>query len=65
MQKQTSTARRYPRTDEQRERFNAYLRKYRAEHPDAVKRWRDTYIKNRAAKLLAAEQVAGDPDGRD
>ena len=54
------TGRRYPRTDEQRERMNAYLRQYRREHPEKVRQWRDDYIKRRAAKLLAAEQGPGE-----
>lgn len=61
MGKTGRTGSRYPRTVEQRQRLNAYLRQYRAEHPERVKRWRDNYIKRRAEKLLAAEQ-AGEPD---
>lgn len=62
MGKTAHTGNRYPRTEEQRQRMNAYLRQYRAEHPERVKRWRDNYIKRRAAKLLAAEQGPGELD---
>lgn len=59
MGKTGRTGSRYPRTVEQRQRLNAYLRQYRAEHPEKVKAWRDAYIKRRAEKLLAAEQAGG------
>lgn len=50
----TSTAkRRRTYTDEQRARNAAYLRRYRAEHPDTARRWRDAYILRRAEKLRA------------
>lgn len=49
----TTTRTRRTRTPEQRERLNAYQRRYRAEHPDATRAWRDAYVLRRAAKLQA------------
>lgn len=51
-------------TDEQRRAMAEYQRRYRREHPDAARRWRDSYILRRAAKLQAeARAVDGDNDG--
>ena len=60
----TSTYRR-PATAEARERANAYRRRYRKEHPEAVKRWRDGYILRRAARLQAAAISSGQDDTND
>ena len=49
-------------TPEQRQRHNAYQRRYRSENKERVRQWRDAYTLRRAAKLLAAEQAAGDSD---
>lgn len=51
------TTRRYPQTDEQRQRYNAYQRAYRQRNPDKVRRWQQDYIL-RAAARLAAERGA-------
>jgi hypothetical protein len=40
-------------TDEQRRARAEYQRRYRRDHPDAARRWRDGYILRRAAKLQA------------
>lgn len=58
MGKTGRTCNRSPRTVEQRAKMAAYLRQYRAEHPEKVRQWRDAYIKRRAEKLLAAERAA-------
>lgn len=58
-----STYRR-PVSDEARERANAYLRRYRAEHPERVRKWRDDYILRRAARIQAERESGGD-DARD
>lgn len=51
-------------TDEQRRARAEYMRRYRREHPDAARRWRDSYILRRAEKLRAeAEAVDGDNCG--
>lgn len=48
------------------ETWNEYQRRYREEHPEKVKQWRDNYIRRRAAKLAALETGKGDqPYGRD
>jgi hypothetical protein len=52
-------------TDEQRERWNAYSRKYRAEHPEKVRRWRQDYILRKASALAAAQAAGGDDRGGD
>ena len=52
----TNTKRRLPR--EQLDRKAAYLRKYRAEHPDAQRRWREAYILRKAARLQAEREAA-------
>lgn len=40
-------------TDEQRRARAEYQRRYRRDHPDATRRWRDGYILRAAAKLQA------------
>lgn len=57
-QQRKSTYRR-PASKEARERANAYLRRYRAEHPERVRAWRNAYILRKAARLTAeqAEQA--------
>ena len=52
--------RNYPQTDERRQRANAYLRQYRAEHPEKVRQWRDAYILRRAARLMAEQRAGAD-----
>lgn len=60
----TSTAkRRRTYTDEQRARNAEYLRRYRAEHPDAARRWRETYILRKAEKLRAQAEAEAALDG--
>lgn len=51
----TSTKRRY--TPDQMAQRAAYLRKYRAEHPDATRRWREDYILRKATKLQAERKA--------
>lgn len=51
-------------TDEQRARHAEYLRHYRIEHPEAVRRWRERYIV-RAADRLRAESAGGVDCGGD
>lgn len=48
-------------SQEQRERWNKYMREYRKNHPEAVKRWNDAYTLRRAAKLQA--QAGGSTNG--
>jgi len=64
MGKTVRMTRRYPQTDAQRTAYNAYQRRYRAEHPDAVKRWQRDYIMRKAARLAAEQSAArgGDLD---
>lgn len=50
----TATTTKRPMTPEQRERANAYLRQYRADHPDKVRAWRRNYILRAAARMTAA-----------
>ena len=47
------------RTPEQRERFAAYMRSYRAANPERCKAWRQAYILRAAERLRAA----ADPQG--
>ena len=49
----TTTSRKRTYTDEQRQRNAAYLRQYRAAHPDKVKAWRRNYIIKAAQRLQA------------
>ena len=58
----TSTYRR-PATDEAREKRNAYMRRYRAEHPDKTRAWRQSYIKRAAARLAAADPMPPAAEG--
>lgn len=45
------------------EYMREYNRRYRAAHPEAVKRWRDAYTMRRAARLKAeAEADRGGAD---
>ena len=46
-------------TDEQRKRNAAYLRRYRREHPEKCRIWRDSYILRRAERLRAAQAAGG------
>lgn len=60
-----SQGRQRARTDEQREAYNAYQRRYRAEHRDKARQWQTNYIIRRAARLAAeaagqAEQAKTD-----
>ncbi len=60
-----SQGRRRARTVEQREAYNAYQRRYRAEHRDKARQWQTNYIIRRAARLAAeaagqAEQAKTD-----
>lgn len=54
-----TTSRKRTYTPEQRAAQAAYLRRYRAAHPDAVRRWRDTYTLRRAARLQAQAESEG------
>lgn len=46
---------RRPASPEAREKRNAYMRRYRAEHPDKTRAWREAYIMRTAARLAAAD----------
>lgn len=48
-------------TDARRTAWNEYQKRYRAKHPDAVRRWRRTYILRAAARMAAesTEQAGG------
>ena len=48
------------RTPEQKARINAYMRQYRAEHPDNVRRWRENWVLNAAKRVEAQRQGGGD-----
>lgn len=52
------TTRRYPQTDEQRQRYNAYQREYRQRNPDKARRWQQDYILRKAARLAAERGAA-------
>lgn len=52
----TNTKRRY--THEQLAHRAEYLRRYRAEHPEATRRWRRAYILRAAERLRQAEAEA-------
>jgi len=60
-----------PRKTEARERFNAYQREYqrtyRQRNPEKVRKWRDTYIIKKAARLQAEAQQAAEaaPDAQE
>ena len=59
-----STKRRY--TPEQLAHRAEYLRRYRAAHPEASKRWRRNYILRAAARMQAEAEAEGGADrGRD
>ncbi len=60
MMTNTSTKRRY--TPKQLAHKAEYLRGYRKEHPDAVRRWREAYILRKAAKLQAEIDARGGAD---
>lgn len=64
MGKTVRITRRYPQTDAQRTAYNEYQKRYRREHPEAVKRWQDAYIMRKAARLAAEQSTArgGDLD---
>lgn len=51
----TSSTYRRPATKEARENRNAYMRKYRREHPDKIREWRRNYILRAAQRLHAAD----------
>ena len=51
MEKRKTTYRR-PQTDAEREKWNAYRREYRREHPEKVRQWR----LNAARRLLALSE---------
>lgn len=51
----STTTKKRTLTPEQKARNAARLRKYRAEHPDRCKRYRETYILRAAQRLLEAE----------
>lgn len=57
-----TTSRKRTYTPEQRAAQAAYLRQYRAAHPDAVRRWRDAYTLRRAARLQADAEARGGAD---
>lgn len=46
------------RINRERERYNEYQRRYRETHPAAVKKWRETYIIRKAARLIEQQQNA-------
>lgn len=50
-------------TPEQRQRLNAYHRKYCAEHPEKVKQWHENYVLRKAQRILdAASDTERDSD---
>ena len=51
------------RNDEQRERYNAYQREYRARNPERVRAWREAYYIRKAAKLTAQAEAQTDNGG--
>lgn len=53
-----SQGKRRARTNEQREAYNAYQRRYRAEHRDKVQAWQRAYIVRKAARLAAEQRQA-------
>lgn len=55
MVEQRKSTYRRPASKEARERANAYLRRYRAEHPERVRAWRNAYILRKAARILAEQ----------
>ena len=59
----TSSTYRRPATDEARENRNAYMRRYRAAHPDKTRAWRQNYIKRAAARLAAADPTRPAAEG--
>ena len=50
--------------DRKRANWNAYMRQYRAAHPDKTREWRENYIMRKAARL-AAERGAATGGGGD
>ncbi len=46
-------------TDEQRERRNAYARRYRAAHPEKVRQWRENYACSLADRVKARSVKGG------
>lgn len=57
------TKKRKPMTPEQRERWNAYQRRYRQQHKDRVAVWRDAATLRRAARLLELRGGEADAGG--
>ena len=49
-------AKRRQMTDEQRVRWNEYTRRYRAEHPEKVRAWRQNTILRTAERLRSARE---------
>lgn len=45
--------------EKQRERQNAYQRKYRAEHPEKAREWHLNYVLRKAEKLRAEMEKNG------
>lgn len=56
-QEQQTTKRKRPAS------WNEYQRRYREEHPEKVKQWRENYFRKQLAKLEAEKGVA--THGRD
>lgn len=52
----TTTNYRRPKSEAARENRNAYMRKYRREHPDKARAWRENYILRAAERLQAAQE---------
>lgn len=48
------------RNEQQRAAWAAYMRRYRAEHPERAKLWRERWILRTAAKLQAQAEGAHD-----
>ena len=53
------------RTQEQREKWNAYMRAYRRKNPERVKGWRNAYIVRKADRLRAELAREGAQDAGD
>lgn len=59
----TGSTYRRPATDYERERRNAYQRRYRAAHRDRVRQWQMNFYVRLAERLKAeAEEATGDGD---
>ena len=57
-----TTTKKRVRTPEQKARFAAYMRQYRADHADAIREHRRRYILNAARRIEAEQRGGGDPE---